>query len=88
MANLPDRADDERLLRVLTLRMAGADLATCAATEGMTMAAISKMVSRTRLADIQECDYWGDKPKEVAAQWRPTIARAGRAIMAGGKTRR
>ena len=88
MANLPDRADDERLLRVLALRIKGADLATCAQAEGMAMTSISKMVSRVRLADIQECGYWGDKPKDVAAVWRPTIARAGRAIMAGGKSRR
>ena len=86
--NLPTRHDDERVLRVLALRMQGADLAACAAQAGFTVAAVSKMVSKARLADIQECAFWGDKPKEVAAAWRPTIARAGRAIMSGDKPRR
>ncbi len=86
--NLPGRGYDERVLRVLALRSQGADLETCAAAIASNVASVSKMVSKVRLADIQECAFWGDKPKEVAAAWRPTIARAGRAIMAGDRNRR
>lgn len=86
--NLPGREYDERVLRVLALRSQGADLETCAAAIASNVASVSKMVSKARLADIQECAFWGDEPATVAAAWRPTIARAGRAIMSGGRNRR
>ena len=77
--NLPDRQYDERVLRVLALRSQGADLETCATEIGSNVSSVSKMISKARLADIQECAFWGDKPATVAAAWRPTIAQMRRA---------
>jgi len=78
-----DRDTDERDLVALAMRAGGADLAAIADRTGVSVVTVSKIVSRVRLADIGECAFWGDKPKQVASSWRPTIAQGWRYIEGG-----
>lgn len=64
------REVDEQVLDAISLRSRGYRNSTIARRLGMSPAYVSVVTNRVRDADERECDYWGDKPKEImGAYW-------------------
>ena len=74
MANIPSRADDERVLQALQTRCAGKSLDEVADLLGYANRGIaSRVIVRVRSADRDECGFWGDNQREVNAYWAKVL---------------
>ena len=74
MANIPSRADDERVLQALQARCAEKSLGEVADLLGYAnCGSASRAIVRVRSADRDECGFWGDNQREVNAYWAKVL---------------
>lgn len=69
MSKTPTRKRDEEVLEFLRLRACGLSLRQVARAVGLPSVKagqIATAVERVKLADVKECSFWGDAPREVA----------------------
>lgn len=75
MAGPPNRADDDRVLRLIALRRGGATLDAAAQAVGISRARVAQLTDPVRAADMAES---GEPPERVARAYWPVRQRRAR----------